>query len=257
MTVTVTSNPGQTWELGELDEIDPQLVIRDENDKLGRLVLRLALAFNDLKGIIMLDRYRLQFLPAEGVGPHLGQAAGLAVQVHRYAAGMINEALNAIDDERTATADQEFAAIIATLDTDTQSMWRGLLAEARNSPDNTNNTTRAMLNRLRNSSAFHYNGNRLRRAYWDYFDATRTDYNRAAFYSAGADMDGTRFYFADAAAEHDYKTAGTERGIVTQDQLYDLIGKINNAFALFIIAFLRTRKADGAEKAAPAGTSPS
>ena len=98
-----------------------------------------------------------------------------------------------------------------------------------------------MLAGLRNSSSFHYNGNRLRNSFQEYFEGNQTAASRAAYYSAGVDMDGTRFYFADAAAQTDYKNAGKHRGRETDKEIVKLAKDINDAFAMLISAFLKSR----------------
>jgi hypothetical protein len=232
-----------TWELGDLREISPSSLIRDESDNVGRLVLRLALAFNDLKDTILLDVFRASFraLAPNEITPYSGQVGGIATHVHRFIGGILNEILNVINDERSATADAEFVTLLSSLTSPTQSLWKDLIAEAQNSPQASNSTVRAMLASLRNHSSFHYNGNRLRSSFRECFEGDQTATNRAAYYSAGVDMDGTRFYFADAAAQTDYKRAGKDRGRETDKEVAKLAKEINNALAMLINAFLKAR----------------
>lgn len=244
----VTPRSLAAWELGDLSEISPSLIVRDEHDLVGRLILRLAVAFNDLKGMILLDQYRLAFAgtAANEISAHAGQSAGLLIQVHRFIGGIVNEALKVIDEERTAIDGAEVAELLASLPTPVQNFWRDIISEAQNSPQATNRTNRAMLARLRNKSAFHYDGTNLYEAFHHFFTDTPTVYNAKAYYSAGVDMDGTRYFFADAAAQRDYQNAGRERGLKTDAEVVALASKLNAAFASLINAFLAARAATSA-----------
>lgn len=253
--MTSTSTPGalRDWELGDLREITPSLVVRDEDDDVGRFILRLAVAFNDLKGMILFDQYRLAFTRPEPneVTAHAGQWAGLITQIHRFLAGILNEALMAIHDELPAIGSVEVTRLLASLPTGVQELWRDIIEEARSSPAAVNRTNRAMLARLRNKSSFHYDGKNLRHAFLQYFAGVPTEKNAKAYYSAGPDLDGTRYYFADAAAQQDYLNAGIERGKKTDTEVFDFARKVNNAFALLINAFLTSRESASGTRAAP------
>jgi hypothetical protein len=122
MMTPVTPRSLAAWELGDLSEISPSLIVRDEHDLVGRLILRLAVAFNDLKGMILLDQYRLAFAgtAANEISAHAGQSAGLLIQVHRFIGGIVNEALKVIDEERTAIDGAEVAELLASLPTPVQ-----------------------------------------------------------------------------------------------------------------------------------------
>lgn len=179
-----------TWELGDLREISPSSLIRDDSDKVGRLILRLAVAFNDLKDTILLDVFRASFrAPAQNeVTPYSGQVGGIITHVNRYIGGIPNEILNVINDERSATIDTEFVTLLNSLTSQMQSLWKELIAEARSSPEASNSTVHAMLASLRNHSSFHYNGNRLRGSFREFFEGDQNAMNRVAYYSAGVDM---------------------------------------------------------------------
>jgi hypothetical protein len=43
------------WELGPKANIEANRLVRDDSDSLGRVMLALALAFNDLKGMVMFE----------------------------------------------------------------------------------------------------------------------------------------------------------------------------------------------------------
>jgi hypothetical protein len=246
MTAVCVPKQLSNWELGDLLQIDPSRVVRDAQDQVGRLILRLALAFNDLKGMIMLDQYRLAFTPSkpEDVTPQSGQVGGLAVQVHRYIGGILNEALKVVHEEHVAMSSSEITNLLSSLPKQTRELWRDIVAEATSSPAATNQTNRAMLACLRNKSSFHYDGDRLRAAFDQYFgNSAKTARNTISYYSSGTDMDSTRYYFADAAAQTDYVNAGAERGQKTDAEVAKFAQNVNEAFALLINAFLKARSA--------------
>ena len=104
-----------------------------------------------------------------------------------------------------------------------------------------------MLLRIRNSAAFHYDAKTLRAGFKKQFlDDARvqpTEANRAPQFSVGPDMDGTRFYYADAAAQQAISTIGLLFGAPETDRaVIELAAGFNEAVAPLIAAFIRQRQ---------------
>ncbi len=175
-------------------------------------------AFNDLKGMLLFNQYLGAFEhPKQGeVSAHAGQWRGIHLQIHRFVAGLLHEAFRVIDDELTAIGDAEVKGLLASPSTKERKLWSDIIEEAQNSPEAVNQINRAMLARLRNKSSFHYDRRRLREAFQQHFASPPMEKNANAYYSAGVNMIGTRYYFADAAAEQDYLDAGPEWGKKTR-----------------------------------------
>lgn len=231
------------WTLSQLKSVTPTQIVRGEDDKLGRLVIRLAVIFNDLKGMVMFYEYLKAYPhPSSGeISPYAGQWAGLSTQINRFVCGILNEALKVISDENAVLRSAEFLKLVSKLAEAERTVWNEIIAEANNSPEAKNQTTRAMLARLRNKTAFHYDGLALLKGFQQFFAKPTSSYNELGYYSAGEDMDGTRYFFADSATQTDYQSAGEERGLVTDTELFILAEKINTSFALLINIFLEER----------------
>lgn len=103
-----------------------------------------------------------------------------------------------------------------------------------------------MLLRIRNSAAFHYDSKSLRNGFKKQFllDATEkpSEANRVPQCSVGPDMDGTRFYYADAAAQQVMFAAGILFGAPETDRaVVELAGDVNDVVAPLIAAFIQGR----------------
>ena len=93
-------NPIDDWELSPKLKIDPKLIVQHDSDQLGRVFVALALAYNDLKGMVLFERYLI------AVGrpdlsdwtAHAGQWRGVMVQIHRTIAGILYEMMVVILD---------------------------------------------------------------------------------------------------------------------------------------------------------------
>lgn len=73
--------PPPQWELAAKQELPATSLVRDQHDHVGAFFLALALAFNDLKGLIMFELY-LNSMGKPDTGdysPHAGQWGGVMV----------------------------------------------------------------------------------------------------------------------------------------------------------------------------------
>lgn len=232
------------WNVAPKRDVSPQLLVRHASDELGRFFLALALAFNDLKGLVLLDQY----LSAVGRPDptdwtsHAGQWRGVAVQMHRWIGGVIHEVMVLIKNNRRTVRGKEMQALVSQLGSDSSGAWTELVDAAL---DTSGNASQLLL-RIRNSAAFHYDAKSLVQGFMKQFIADAasapTEANRAPQYSIGVDMDGTRFFYADAAVQQTMMALGLQHGAPEADRhLVELASKLNDALVPLIVAFIQSR----------------
>lgn len=234
------------WQLSPKLAVDAQLLVRNDSDQVGQLFLALALAVNDLKGLVLFERY---LLAVGRPGPDdwaedAAQWRGLAVQIHRWAAGVLHEVMVLLLKHKTVLRSTEIKSLVATLSVEGAAKWTELTEAALT----TNGKVHSLLLRVRNTAAFHYDSKSLRVGFKKQFlqdaAARPTAANQSPQYSAGPDLDATRFYYADAAAQQVMFAAGLLFGAPETDRaLVELATGFNQAVAPLVAAFIRVRVA--------------
>ncbi len=103
-----------------------------------------------------------------------------------------------------------------------------------------------LLHRIRNWTAFHYGASNLADGFAELFGriatTNQTEAKRAPQYSLGVDMDGTRFYYTDAAAQQVMANQLAAAG-ATLDDVFAIGLKVNLAIAALLRAFIQSRDA--------------
>jgi hypothetical protein len=124
------------WELAEKIEVPAQLLVRNASDQFGRVFLAFALAFNDLKGVVLLEKYVLAFerpVPGETT-PYAGQWYGLKTQVHRTVASIVHEVMEVIRANARLLDGREMEGLVTSLKSSQQAAWRELSSAAQAPP---------------------------------------------------------------------------------------------------------------------------
>src|SRR5687768_17557897 len=100
----------QHFELADLQGIDPLKLIRGEADAVGKFFLALAVAYNDLKGLLVLEGVLLdRGRPPEGeVSTESGQWHGIMSQAHRWIAGILHELMVLIQKQESILSHTEW-----------------------------------------------------------------------------------------------------------------------------------------------------
>src|SRR5262245_15231819 len=218
------------WELAPKVEVPAIKLVHHESDQMGRFMVALSLAFNDLKGMVLFEQYLLSIgRPGpDDWSANAGQWRGAAGQIHRWIAGILYEVMKLIAKNKMLLRSKELLGLVATLPDDTQQAWNDLTTAALD----TSGKMSSLLLRIRNSAAFHYDQKSLGDGFKKQFivdaAAKSTEANRSAQYSYGPDMDGTRFYYADAAAQQTLMKLGLQFGAPETDRtLVELGGSLN------------------------------
>jgi hypothetical protein len=175
---------------------------------------------------------------------------GSAEALDRGIAGCIYELMILIDhdDSRAALASQELRDLLAVMPPARQESWSDLVAAAKKLAP-----AHSPLGRIRNNTGFHYDQKQLARGYVDHFDRDAAKdprpTNQTAQYSLGMTIQGTRFHYADAAAQRALLNVGVELHPDTNPEqgIVEVAVKVNRAVGPLLQTFVayRARRASG------------
>lgn len=180
----------------------PGLSTREHS--VEKSMLGLALAFNDLKGVSLMGTVAQAVPTQAGVTAANGEIGGLRLQMTRHFAGLIHEIFELLRQRREDFESEPIKRAVSKLPSSAQKIWAELLTVANS--EGTANVP-AWLTRglphIRNSIAFHYYDPRDLAAGFQkwFFDNPKGPLNEQAFYCDGQNLQSTRFFFADAAAQ--------------------------------------------------------
>lgn len=159
---------------------------------------------------------------------------------NRIVFGIIHELILAIEHHRQVLDLPEFRACVAPLARDARRGWKALVSVATDSRKA--DPFRDFLLKVRhNFVAHYYQPRQLLKAYQHFFFVRPPDdFNQVAYASFGQSMEGTRFYFVDAAPAEYYKNMADPKML---DHARQYVNHINNALRHLLEVFLRTRDA--------------
>jgi hypothetical protein len=195
--------PLPDFDLAPLEGLDPKSLVRGDQDRVGELMLGLALAFDDLKDIAYLVHQKSTLIEQARADTlaRYGQFSGMQKHLARWLCGMAHEILELLSKSKSAVESPEFQALIKPLLKEYRDDWQ-ILWDAARGVDAPQKTDRLgyVLKRARNNLAFHYAPRALRDGYRAHFSSGKP-HSEQAVISLGDNMEATRFYYADAAAE--------------------------------------------------------
>lgn len=239
------AQPRVYFDLAPASRVPVRTLVRDENDAVGRLIVRLAAAFNDLKSAhFVLERlHALPFpLPTEG---QTGERSGLMIHAIRLAGAVMFETLVVLRDETKALAHPEVAGARRRIAAASRTVWDELVALAK-VPAPGRADAKPLLWYVRNKSASHYDRG-LVSAFLRGFEELRAGEGAPA-YSDGDSMERTRFYFADVALR---AVVAAEAGVdvdVIERTVIDQTNRANFALKPMLVELIRGRVATDRER---------
>lgn len=196
-------------------KLDPKGVVDRKTGvkdlELESFFLSLALIFNDIKGIALIERDFLKKYEKpepNKISGHAGEWAGIKLQIVKYSASILHEALNLIEKKKKLLSSQRFERYYNFLNAYDKNIWFLILnvcdiKQSVNLNKKKIKLFRKLLLLIRNSISFHYDdsGKPLIRGYRNHFYSNRiTPNNESAMYSfKKSNFFTTRFYYADAA----------------------------------------------------------
>ncbi len=235
---------------GELRHIEPSRLIREDvNSDLDNFFLVLAVIFNDLKGIVLFeklvtDTYRKP-LPDE-ISIHSGNNGGIFTQTYKILIANIQEFLKFLKEKENIVNSSEFRIILSKTNKDIQARWNDIVDVAFNKTLKNSEFTNYLV-KIRNNVAFHYyqSDKNLKKAFCNIFDKKEKNIkNSLAYYSMGENMEGTRFFYADAAIEEYLRSAVSDVksfDLIYRENVSKMIFDMNFAISRLLKEYLRNR----------------
>lgn len=231
---------GEIAKLQPLGTFDCRAFVGDttEEQDCANFVLALALAFNDLKDVLLGESLLLAERPDDEITPtpNLGMFGGLHVHFMRVMFGVIRELLYVVRREKTVREGAFFRAIVESLPGNRRDVWTKVVAASEVATSADSDIRFLVL--ARNKVGYHYDsaavGSGFRRAF--------VRNSETPYLSLGTSISTTRFYFADRAAQSYLEEAFGEQQVenyfVREPRFV-----LDMAFALFAIVagFLKAR----------------
>lgn len=202
--------PLRNWNLGNMRSVPPEKLFgKEEARDIDALMLMLSLAFNDLKIVAWILDLAMdaQKHYEDDLSPELGQVGGMAVFAQRQMVGILHETLDLIRKNRPILESREFKSIKDKMPVGPRGSWDQIASVAQWKPGLSRKgiptDLRGWLHKVRNHAVFHYGQPKLltdgyRRFF---FECEAGPHNAAAYFSEGPNMEATRFFYADAAAQ--------------------------------------------------------
>jgi hypothetical protein len=248
----------EPWQIAELHQIDAHRLITGPEDAAGRLFLSLAVAFNDLKGLVMFGQYLARYprRPSDEISAYAGQWRGINLQIVRWIAGVLEETMKVIRMEGVGVIDTDaFRALLGGIHEQHREAWETLVEVATAEREREvaggakkprSGSLARVLYDVRNTAAFHYFGSEIGPAYDAVFDPARRircsiHGEMPAYYSPGRSMETTRFYFGDAAVQQKLLAAGGESDKPADDVIVEHAVAMNHALGVLISEFIKSR----------------
>jgi len=202
-------------------------------------VLALALIFNDLRDLVLAQRYIRQLRPEPPViSPQLGEFYGLHAHWIRLLAGLLKALAEVIAENEKAITDPTFQKVIKLLPKTYREAWQNTVNAAIDTSAKGDRFGR-MIFFVRNKAAFHYDPKEIMRGYKQFFIEKKT---MPPYVSRDDAMEGTRLYFADAAAEQYLMYAsGAKDATEFFESGWKIPVDISHALREIVLRFVNTR----------------
>ncbi len=234
----------QVKKLAALETFGPEAFAGNSEypQELCDLVLALALAYNDFRDMtfarILLSEVPM---PNQGIDSiELGQWAALRIFIIRVQIGFVHELLTLVHENRDLIATSGFARLFRSLSKEGKEAWQFIYYAAMGG--GSSGDLAKLLVRIRNKISFHYDQGELAAGYKLAFSGDTA--GKPAFISRGNSLVGTRFYFADAAAEAYLKLRIDPDDQAAIDLLWgggELLDKVNLALNEMVTRFIQAR----------------
>jgi hypothetical protein len=232
------------FELAPLEAFDPS-VFESVDAKADAFILMLAHVFNDMKVLTwvayQMSRGRPRPLPRMP-DAYLGQIVGFEEWTNRQGMSLIREVLELIRKSADIIETPRLKRCVAALPRDAAASWRALI-DASTSAASESDFVQYLV-KVRANVAYHYSQPKaLMAGYRHHYRQTPlSELNESVFVSMGPQLEKTRFYFADAAAQaYVRRLIGSEAHYQKFDEY---LKRVNGALRFLVENYLRLRQAE-------------
>ena len=198
-----------------------QSKIDDADEDLKDFFLTLALMFNDLRGILIINQtlkgvYEKPAVFEEADKGHMGDYGGIDLQVLKTIHGLLYEALAYLKKKQDIISSNYVKNLIRVMPSRERDDWELLMMIATDQPiintkfKNKYNDIIRILKILRNHVSFHYQAedgrkrliDGFRRFFFEGLEGVETGAREFAYRSTkDSDIEASRYYYADAALQ--------------------------------------------------------
>jgi hypothetical protein len=233
----------ETAQLAPLQSFDPQAFVGDSNvpQEICGLVLALALIYNDCKNGIFSNLLLAEAKPDSQcpASRSWGTYSGMKLHYVRLHCALIHELLKLIEANQAAINHKFFVSVIRSLPGTVRVAWNSLVDASLSKATSTPLTKSLLM--IRNKVSFHYDSKELYKGYrWHFFKSA--DSVEPAFVSRGINMKGSRFYFADDAAEGYLQSQANNKELTELiNRLADITADLNQTIMLIVDRFIQKR----------------
>ncbi len=192
--------------LAPFTKFDPKKVVADRGrDELTEFIMALALAFNDLKGLLLWREKFASQKPSnpDEVSPIVGEWHGIEIQIHRLLVAQLHELLTLIKEFESVATGDAIRNILTKAPLSTRHHWDDLVKIATDKGTPRDTAFAEVLVQTRNNVSYHYYQPKVLITGFRYFffESPKGGHNESALASIGSTMEQTRFCFADAAVQ--------------------------------------------------------
>lgn len=234
------------FQLAPMLDTSPESVLRQSTaDPLAELFLSLAVVFNDVKGLMWIGEILEDGRPNDGqVSAYGAQWQGIAIQITKLACGLVHELFKLLKNYRGDLHSAEMKRLLKKVPPGVAKKWKSLIALSGDVGTPSSSLAKSLL-KIRNNVSFHYDQPQmLVRGYCrHFFELEPSPQNERAYYSAGRNMEETRFYYADAAVQQSLAILRDRSVNDFNEELSRVLRDVNVTLAGIISAFLRRRDA--------------
>jgi hypothetical protein len=238
-----------TTDLAPLTQFDPgKVVAKQGRDEFTEFILALAVAFNDLKGLLLWRQLLQPLRPSDPtkVSAKSGEWHGAEIQIHRLLVAQLHELLKLIKEFESVAGGETMHRLLKKAPPSTRHHWDDLVKIATEKGTPRDTAFAEVLVQTRNSVSYHYYQPKMLIAGFRhyFFELTQGAHNESAFASIGENMEQTRFYFADAAVQGAL-TKLTEKNMTSAKfvkRLGAVISSVNHALQHIVTIYLEQAK---------------
>lgn len=233
----------ESEKLAKLETFHPAAFTGSEQvpQKLCDFILALALLYDDIKDsqyalLLLQQAYPKSSREKTAIN---GNYFGTQIHLIRYQVGLVYALCELIQDHKELLNLPDFQSLVKQLPPKSREAWQVTVDVAL---EHFNNGPLAKaLKKIRHKVAFHYDSEQIMMGFKKHF-FDGLEIRERAYISRGADMQGTRFYFADAAAQGylESQTADPDTKILPSLTL-DTLRHINLALLALVSQFIQSR----------------
>jgi len=235
--------------LAPLTKYDPKRIVPENgDDQLAQFVLALALAFNDLKGLLFWRENHFAIKPQnlEEVSEEVGEWTGVLIQIHRLLAGYTHELLELIKTFESVAVGEPVKKMMKKAHPSTRHHWDDLVKIATGKGTPRDKAFAKVLVEIRNNASYHYYQPKALVAGFRryFFESPLSPGNETAYGSMGSNMARSRFYFADAAMLQTFEDLAKKRmdSLKFSERLSDITESVNQALFHVVSRYIAQAK---------------